>query len=93
MKTITIQIGNTDNSLTQADWSRFVDAVTVCLLGFQADMHFFGGSVTWAKWQNCCWVFNYGPEKLANLKQAVAEIGTLYQQQSIAWTEGETVFI
>lgn len=92
MSTYAVQIGNTDNKLTQQEWSDFVDAVERVILS-KADMtHFNGGSAARAPWQNHCWVFDIlGP--LDYLRRPLKELAMKYRQDSIAVTVGETEFV
>ena len=93
MKTITIQIGNSDNKLTQEKWSMFVEQVGMLINRDANTVHFFGGSSTWAKWQNVCWVFECKEEKIALLKENLAYCRGLFAQDSVAYCEGETEFV
>lgn len=94
-KTVTIQIGNTDDKLSQARWSAFVTYIQNEIQGNVAvwKIHFAGGSSNWLPWQNYAWVLeifeHYSPILKAYLVDAREEFG----QDSIAWTEGETLFV
>lgn len=94
MITITLQIGNSDDKLTQAEWHRYVEAVRELLEGRPGvAVHFFGAPPTWTPWQNAAWVFAAEPDALPALREALAEIRARYLQDSVAWTEGATEFI
>jgi hypothetical protein len=93
MSTITIQVGNTDNKLTQQEWSEFVKSVDVQM--GQHPVHFRGGSSPDAPWQNYCWVIGvtakfFRPEDFRNILRHLAK---KYKQDSIAYTTGETEFL
>ena len=97
MKTITIQIGNSDDRLAQAEWAKFcksVDAaiqqITKLCLG---SVHFSGMSFGDAPWQNAAWVFNISSKGATRLKVELIEIKARFNQDAIAWTEGDTNFI
>ena len=92
MKTITLQIGNSDNKLTQVEWSDFVGEIH-CLIERDptSQIHFFGGPQNWECWQNVAWVFVTGNPM--SLCQEVKRIRTKYKQDSAAWTEGSTAFV
>lgn len=95
MKTITIQIGNSDDKLTQNEWSEFVSKVDRALELFNARVHFRGGSYNDAPWQNFCWVFLYHEDN-SNSGALRAHLGLLrkdFKQDSLAWAEGNTLFI
>jgi hypothetical protein len=92
MKTITLQIGNSDGKLTQGQWAAFVQEIRGllgCLLPGQ--LHFFGVSAGYEEWQNAAWVFN--TDEGDWIKDHVEVIRAKYHQDSAAWTEGETSFI
>lgn len=93
MKTITIQIGNTDDKLTQVEWSAFVLMMKESILKHCIMIHFFGGSTNWERWQNAAWVVTCEPQRIEALKAAVADTRETFRQDSAAWTEGETVFV
>jgi flagellin-like hook-associated protein FlgL len=99
MKTIIIQIGNSDNKLTQKEWSEFVDEINNIINLFSDGIHFFGGSNTWSPWQNVAWVFVLKETIWFNvpiettLKNTIHNISVKYKQDSVAWTEGITDFI
>lgn len=96
MKTITIQIGNSDDKLTQFEWSQFVYA-TIGAIGSERDhglnIHFHGLSTGDALWQNACWVVEMKLVRFGPLQTKLNHIRKQYRQESIAWTEGETSFI
>jgi hypothetical protein len=95
-KTFMVQIGNTDNKLSQTDWAMFVEEINGILREFRAVVHFFGGPPTYAPYQNTCWVFSVPstePYSLADMKTAITTIRAQYDQDSAAWTEGTTEFI
>ena len=93
MKTITIQIGNSDDKLTQAGWSSFVAAVQQKVDLCCEDVHFSGGAPGWAEWQNYCWVVSVGYHNMAGLMVDIKSIRKMFNQDSIAWTEGDTIFV
>lgn len=91
MKTVIIQIGNSDDKLSQVDWSCFIRDVDVYLEC--GDIHFFGTSIPTESHQNACWVVNIEDEDLEKVKLHISDIGLQYEQDTIAWTEGITEFI
>lgn len=93
LKTITIQIGNSDDKLTQSEWSNFVARCAGRIECRTPHIHFSGGSSNWNEWQNYAWVIMIEPEKSEELKRVLEEVRKSYRQESIAWTEGETQFI
>ena len=93
MKTVTLQIGNSDDKLTQKEWSRFTQEVGSAVSQFAAQIHFSGSSGTCAPWQNAAWVFAIEPLNDTELKAVVTYLRAEYRQDSAAWTEGETLFV
>jgi len=93
VKTIIVQIGNSDNKLRQADWARFVQRVTGIIQEHAATMHFFGGPENWATWQKVCWVFDGEESRLDDLKITLAGVRKEFLQDAAAVTVGETEFV
>ena len=102
MKTITLQIGNTDNKLTQQEWSRFVNSVDNYLnvsMQHYIKIHFSGGSNNSSPYQNFCWVFEKTNDEIEDyvldtIKKQISNYAKEeYKQDSIAWTEGVTEFV
>lgn len=102
MKTITLQIGNSDDKLSQRDWSYFVNEIDHYLnvtMSRYITIHFSGSSHSYAPWQNFCWVFQKLNDEieqyvLDNIKsQIVIFAKEKYRQDSIAWTEGTTELV
>ena len=100
--TVTIQIGNSDDKLTQVEWSEFVNYFNECINKFislidNRHIHFFGMPPGDAPWQNACWVLElHNLDKGANveiIKQELRAIAKTYNQNCFAWTEGETEFV
>ena len=101
MKTITVQIGNSDDKLSQSEWSQFTSKIMYEIEINASEIHFSGSSDPLAAWQNAAFVFcirDYGFMGndrffIDNLKSVLSKIAKLYRQDSIAWTEGETEFV
>lgn len=97
-ETITIQIGNSDNKLTQQEWSNFIlDVTNMIHLSIIAtnnpSIHFSGGSEASKPWQNYCWVFNANKSTTEKIIASLEQIRQMYRQDSVALTIGETKFI
>jgi predicted NodU family carbamoyl transferase len=90
-RTVTIQIGNTDNKLTQQKWAEFIEDVNTVLTG--TEYMFQGTSAGDKPYQNACWVVVMRDYEYETTKNLVARVGEEYDQDSIAWTEGKTEFI
>lgn len=84
--TLTIQIGNSDNKLTQEEeWSNFVGAVQQALWR-DTHIHFSGGSRVDAPWQNFCWVIECNEAEKERIVKSLRSIRQYYRQGSVAVT-------
>lgn len=94
-KTITLQIGNSDDKLTQVQWSEFVERIRRLIWNYSANgfPHFDGGAPNDQRWQNYCWVFELEEMYFAEVRAHLTSIRKNFKQDSIAWIEGETEFI
>lgn len=90
---ISIQAGNSDNKLSQQEWARFVASLNMLIESFQTARHFFGGSITWAEWQNVCWVVEVETEELDDLKRKLTCCRATFQQDSVCVLAGVAEFI
>lgn len=93
MKTVCIQIGNSDDKLTQQQWSDYVNAVVVWTTNYVYEVHFSGGSQPEMSWQNYCSVCNIPNNKIDTAMMDLIKIRKLYNQESIAVLIGDTKFI
>lgn len=93
IKTAVIQIGNSDNKLTQDMWAQFVETVNNLVEISAYQVLFFGGSPNWYPWQNMCWVIDIETDKIIDLKSALTAEKKSFKQNSIAITIGETEYI
>lgn len=93
MITATIQIGNSDDKLTQVIWSEYVSIVSSIVQTFANETHFFGASANYEPWQNACWVIEIGDIEYNLLLANLAAARKKYSQDSIAITVGDTIFL
>ena len=95
MKTVTLQIGNSDDKLTQQEWSNFVTEMGGIVSIFAEQVHFHGGSPFGAPWQNAAWIFT--PKMTEHTERGfrdmVQSIRAKFRQESVAVTIGETKFV
>ena len=92
MKTATVQIGNSDDKLTQKQWADFVAQIDE-MIRRVGEIHFFGGAGNFSPWQNAAWVFNIEDEHIDYLESCLVDIRCKFKQDSVAVTYGETRFI
>lgn len=87
-KTIYISIGNSDDKLTQAEWSAYNLRVALHLADYATTVHGQWNSPSASPWQNACWCIeipdDYTMAKLRHLLSIAAEE---FRQDSIAWAE------
>ena len=89
----TIQIGNTDNRLSQKEWSEFAMRAREAIQRTVHRVHFSGGADWDAPRQNACWVCEVLPDQLPGLKAALRRLCVEHRQESIALSVGEPEFI
>jgi hypothetical protein len=92
MTVIYVSIGNSDDKLTQAEWSAFHHEVDHTL---EVRPHLPSAPVVerhghWlsqpdAPWQNACWCVEIDAQYAADLKDALRAIAYEFGQDSIAW--------
>ena len=93
MVTITIQIGNTDDKLSQSEWADYVSEVREIVTRHSNVVYFFGASANWERWQNAAWVIEFDRRRIRMLKTLLLRTRKRFSQDSVAWSEGETQFI
>lgn len=93
MKTISILIGNSDDKLSQKQWAEFVGNIEYWVKKFCSNIHFSGGSANNLPWQNYCIVFEVEKDKEIWIKENIIELKQKYNQNSIAWIDGQTIFL
>lgn len=86
MITVYVSIGNSDDKLTQAEWSNYVQ-VTRNLLRLRArEIHGEWYSATDSGYQNACFCVALGDD--ADLiRKSLAELRAAWRQDSVAWAE------
>ncbi len=98
-KVVYITIGNSDDKLSQQEWSQFVTEVggsisrVASMPGGQ--LHGVWGSANHMPWQNACWCLQL-PDRDSHvemLRMRLAQLARRFRQDSIAWAEATTQFI
>lgn len=84
IETICIEIGNTDNKLTQQEWAKFVNEIHSAIVRWCNEIHFSAPSVGWADWQNAAWIFICNKNMVKYLRADITEIRKKYNQESVA---------
>lgn len=91
--TVTIQIGNSDNKLSQREWSDYAGRMRLTISRNVDLVHFSGGSDWDSPWQNACWVCEVETAMIESLKKQIAHCRKNFNQDSVAVTYGETVMV
>ena len=93
MKTIAIQIGNTDDKLIQERWADFYNHVSSAIYHRSNEIHFSGASSNYEKWQNAAWIFEIADAEAIRLRSDMNLFCNMFDQDSIAWSDCKTEFI
>lgn len=93
MKTITLQIGNSDDKLSQREWSIFCKLIDKQVQSQAFAVHFSGYSMPDAPWQNACWVFEMEEDIIEHFQRDIRITRQIYRQDSVAWIEGQALFV
>jgi hypothetical protein len=94
VSTVVVQIGNSDDRLTQSRWADFVAHTDAAVRAVTTQVHFTGLSSGHLPWQNACWVGEViSPDKVTWLRTKLADVAALFEQDSIALTVGSTEFV
>ena len=94
-----ISIGNSDDRLSQHEWSNFIRDVKTAITSSLAYVHGEWYSSLTSQWQNACWALEFNCDTLGStdliivFRHNLSDIARRYEQKSIAWLEGETEFI
>ena len=93
MSTVYVSIGNSDDKLSQEEWSRFVNQVD-SLVGIGA-VQIYGRWLSRGddRWQNACWCFQPFSNRIDSIKRTLTRYAEEFKQDSIAWAEAETEFL
>jgi hypothetical protein len=90
---VAVLIGNTDNKLTQAEWSVFCQDVRDVLASLSTVKHFSGGSDWDAPWQTGCFVVAMTRCNFEKLPTGLLPLVNKYRQDAIAVFGGEVKLV
>jgi hypothetical protein len=93
METVTIQIGNSDAKLGQADWVGFIKSAREAVGRYCGQVHFHGVASFDYRWQNVCIVAEVQPIDKQNLQDELRRIRKAWKQDAIAVTFGKTIMV
>lgn len=92
MTTVALQIGNSDDKLTQKEWACFVLELRA-LVESTHQIHFWGASVNYEPWQNLCCICEVEDRILAVFLDTLTSIRARWKQDSVAVLIGQPQFI
>jgi len=87
-----VSIGNSDDKLTQLEWSEYWHAVDR-ELKFWGRLHGVWLAVNNTPYQNAVWACEIKEVYRAQMREGLRKIMTRYNQDAIAWFEGKTDFV
>lgn len=95
---VSIQIGNSDDKLSQRQWSNYVSDMAEAISHYSKDIHFSGGAEGWRPWQNYCWIIELPDHSLmsgfiGDLVNEIIDCRKRYNQESVALSWGKTLFV
>jgi len=90
---VLVEIGNTDNGLTQQEWGNFCEDVITAIVIRSEQIYSSLYSLSPAKWQNAGFHFKVTELEAMKLQTELLAIKSKYHQQSIAWSRTETTFL
>jgi hypothetical protein len=88
-----VSIGNSDDKLTQREWSAFLLRTHLLLDHHASTMHGAWYSGPGVEWQNACWCIEIHEDVAPTVKGMLARLAREFRQDSIAWAEAQTTFI
>lgn len=91
--TVTVQITNTNDKLSQQEWSELVSDLKLNIETYSRKVYFFGGSTSYDPWQNLVIVFALDQDKTASLINDLRKLKEDFEQDQITFTVGQTRFI
>jgi hypothetical protein len=93
-----ISIGNSDDKLTQRQWSCFISDTLHHAHHHASEFHGYWLSSPESPWQNACFSVEFSEdarwpldERVPALKTALRELARRYRQESIVWAEAPKV--
>lgn len=91
--TIAVQIGNSDDKLTQKEWADFVAHTDSSIRAWALELYFHGVSDGAARWQNAAWIFSCANKNIPTIKEDLRMFCQAFRQDSIAWSILKTEFL
>jgi hypothetical protein len=93
MTTVHVSIGNSDDKLSQREWSEFTRYVAITMRLRCEEIHGEWYSLPNSRWQNACVVGEVHDDRLEALRSELSTLRATYGQDAVAWLAGSTAFI
>lgn len=93
MESVTILIGNSDDRLTQEEWSQYIQKIKEVLSYWCTEIHFIGGTSFESQWQTACFVGTVSENNKNKLVLAVSSIRKDFKQNSSAVIFGQVMMV
>lgn len=89
-----ISIGNSDDQLTQSEWSGYYQRTAELIAYYVTRVHGAWASLPTSEYQNACWAVVPVPKAVDEFKAELGRLANFWLQDSIAWAEcPETEFL
>lgn len=88
--TVYVSVGNSDDKLSQAQWSTFCQVVDNRVRRYADVIHGYWHSLPNAPWQNACWCAEVRQSEAVKLKNRLQDACADFEQDSIAWAVAST---
>lgn len=83
---VLVSIGNSDNKLSQKDWSSFIYDMQYLLRVQEVTIHGEWFSAPDVQWQNANWMVDIDAESVTSIKSDITALRRQYDQDSVAWS-------
>lgn len=90
---VCVTIGNSDDKLSQLDWSNFTYLVDHHVENTAWEIHFRGFTPSQSRYQTAAWTFTIRKQETPTLRAGLAMLADKFKQDSIAWMSGPVEFI
>jgi hypothetical protein len=80
-----ITIGNSDDKLSQVEWSRFIADVQRAIVHWGGHTYFEGFARPDLPFQNACFGASFDHDNIGGLRMNLKQIRELYRQDSVAF--------
>ncbi|MGH3783157.1 MAG: hypothetical protein ACRDZY_08375 [Acidimicrobiales bacterium] len=93
MSTVHAAIGNSDDKLSQRDWSSYLEDFHLVMVTAATQVHGVWHSAPVSQFQNACIAAEVAPEALDGLRAALLSLRRRHRQESVAFNVSETELV